>query len=102
MFVALALFAWMLTFSPMVNAESPPDSGIIEKIESQLLQIDLTVRGPSQALAGLTADDFEAVRRAADGDRRDESGGSAVHPRRGRRAEPDVFLRSVPSQSGRA
>ena len=52
MFVALALFAWMLTFSPMVNAESPPDSGIIEKIESQLLQIDLTVRGPSQALAG--------------------------------------------------
>jgi VWFA-related protein len=61
MSVALALFAWMLTFSPMVNAESPPDSGIIEKIESQLLQIDLTVRGPSQALARLTADDFEVV-----------------------------------------
>ncbi len=46
--------------APNSDAE-PQDSGLVERTGRHLIQLDVTVRGPEEAVADLDADDFEVV-----------------------------------------
>jgi VWFA-related protein len=41
--------------------DEPRPSGIVERAGRELVQLDVTVAGPAQAISGLTRDDFELV-----------------------------------------
>jgi len=40
-------------------ADEPPDSGVVERTRSSLALLDMTVTGPPEAVASLTAEDFK-------------------------------------------
>jgi hypothetical protein len=45
--------------APAAEEPQPRDVGLIERASTRLAQIDCTVSGPKDAIAGLTSDDFE-------------------------------------------
>jgi VWFA-related protein len=47
--------------TPSPPGDEPRPSGIIERAGRELVQLDVTVTGPAQAIADLTRDDFELV-----------------------------------------
>jgi VWFA-related protein len=47
--------------SPETPAEQPREIGLTESATGQLVQLDVTVRGPAQAISDLSVEDFELV-----------------------------------------
>ncbi len=60
--------AWVVLVTPSVAQESTPpadpsprETGIVERSESRLVQLDITVSGPAEAIRDLREEDFEVV-----------------------------------------
>ena len=60
---SLLLVALAATSAPVAQegATKPQDVGLIEHTGRRLVQLDVTVTGPADELAAITADDFELV-----------------------------------------
>ena len=60
-FLKLAGAVSLLLVLPLASGQEqdPVDSGLVEQTERRLMQIDVTVRGPADTLAALTAKDFK-------------------------------------------